>query len=342
MTKLRFVCAQAAVIFGVTLGLQTSVFAALPNLDAAKKEGTVVWYGTMETKDMNRVAAEFARTHPGITVQPLRLGSSQLPARIATEQRGGKFNADAVSGDFFQVNQLILAGAFDKYAPPLGNKFIRGTYDPSGMWTNLYQNTTVIAWNPQRLAADHLKPPTSFADFAKPEWKGKFGFDTGALNWYMGMLQHDKNGGGELAKRITGNAPVKTAGHTQTITSLEAGEFDATPTAYGYMAFQEKAAGKAVDFSNPAPLFVTLNPIALAKNAPHPNAARVFIDWMTSREGQLFIVKGGGGEVSSRTDIDNNKFVFDPKRPYIVIDAPDSAQYNVLQRQFRSMLDLPG
>ena len=342
MTKFRSVCVQAAVIFGVTFGIQASVLAAPPSMDAAKKEGSVVWYATMETKDMNRVVSEFGRTHPGITVQPLRLGSSQLPARIATEQRGGKFNADVVSGDFFQVNQLILAGAFDKYAPPVAGKFIKGTYDPSGMWTNLYQNTTVIAWNPQRLAADHLKPPTSFADFAKPEWKGKFGFDTGALNWYMGVLQHDKNGGADLAKRVAANGPVKTSGHTQTITSLESGEFDATPTAYGYMAFQEKAAGKAVDYSNPAPLFVTLNPIALAKNAPHPNAARIFIDWITSRDGQLFIVKSGSGQVSSRTDVDNNSKVFDPKHPYIVIDVPDSAQYNALQQQFRSMLDLPG
>jgi iron(III) transport system substrate-binding protein len=342
MTKLRSVSMQAAVICMAALGLAEMALAAPATMDGAKKEGTVVWYATMETKDMNRVAAEFTRTHPGIAVQSLRLGSSQLPVRIVTEQRGGKYNADVVSGDYLQFNQLILGGSLDKYAPPVAGKFIKGTFDPNGYWTNLYQNTTVIAWNPQRLAADHLKPPTSFADFAKPEWKGKFGLDTGALNWYMGMLQHDKSGGADLAKRITANAPVKTTGHTQTIASLEAGEFDATPTAYGYMAYQEKAAGKAVDYSNPPPVFVTLTPIGLAKNAPHPNAARVFIDWMTSRDGQTFMVKQAGGEVSSRTDVDNNKLVFDPRHPYIVIDVPDSAQYNVLQQQFRTMLDLPG
>ena len=319
------------------------VLALLAAVDpaAAKKEGVVVWYATMDTKDMNLVADEFMRTHPGITVQMLRLGSSQLPPRIVTEQRGGKFNADVVSGDFLQVNQLIVAGAIDSYQTPNAGKFIKGTVDPRGFWTNLYQNTTVIAWNPQRLAADHLKPPTSFADFAKPEWKGKFGFDTGAVNWYMGILQTDK-AGSDLAKRIANNAPVKTTGHTQTVASLEAGEFDATPTAYGYMAYQEKHAGKSVDFVNPSPLFVTLTPVALVKSAPHPNAARTFIDWLTSREGQTFIVKKGGGEVSSRTDVDNNELVFDPKHPYVLLDAPDSAKYNTLEQQFRAMLGLPG
>jgi len=276
MTALRLVLFAA-------LALQATGAAAVAATaaDAAKAEGDVVWYGTMDTKDMNDTANEFMRTHPGIKVDVLRLGSAQLPARVVTEQRGGKYNADVISGDFFQVSQLIDVGAFDKYANPETGKFLKGTVDPNGYWTNLYQNTTVIAWNPDRLAADHLKPPASFADFAKPEWKGKFGFDTGAINWFMGVLQ--TGGGGDLAKRIADNAPVKTTSHTQTITSLENGEFDATPTAYGYMAYQEKHAGKAVDFINPAPLFVTLNPIGLAKNAPHPNAARLFIDWITSK-----------------------------------------------------------
>jgi iron(III) transport system substrate-binding protein len=314
---------------------------AATNVDAAKKEGTVVWYATMNTKDMDQTASEFMRTHPGIKVETLRLGSSQLPARIVTEQRGGKFNADVVSGDFFQVSQLAAVGAFDKYTPPESGKFIKGTVDPNGFWTSLYQNTTVIAWNPQRLAADHLKPPTSFADFAKPEWKGKFGFDTGAVNWYMGVLQNDKNGGANLAKRIADNAPVKTSGHTQTVTSLEAGEFDATPTAYGYMAYQEKHAGRPIDFLNPSPVFVSLTPIGLAKSAPHPNAARVFIDWMTSKAGQTYIAERGGGEVSSRIDVKSNPQVFDPKRPFIVLDIPTAEQYNALGQQFRVLLGLP-
>jgi iron(III) transport system substrate-binding protein len=316
--------------------------AAPSNMDAAKKEGVVVWYATMNTQDMDATADEFMRTHPAIKVESLRLGSAQLPARVVTEQRGGKYNADVISGDEVQVNQLVETGAFDKYLPPDSRSFIRGAVDPNGYWISLYQNTTVIAWNPQRLAADHLKPPTSFADFGKPEWKGKFGFDTGAVNFYLGLLQSDKKGGADLAQRIANNAPVKTDGHTQTVTSLETGEFDATPTAYGYLAFQEKHDGKPVDFTNPSPLFVTLNPIGLAKNAPHPNAARVFIDWITSKDGQTFLGTRGGGEASARTDVANNAAIFDPKHPYLILDVPNSAQYNDLEQHFRALLGLPG
>ncbi len=340
MTKSRFGFFHAGAVLAAVL-LPVAAALAGPLDDAAKKEGAVVWYATMNTKDMALTADAFMKTHPGIKVETLRLGSSQLPARVSTEQRGGKFNADVISGDGFQVFQLVDFGAFDKYRAPDADHFIKGTIDPNGYWTNLYQNTTVIAWNPQRLKNDHLKPPSSFADFAKPEWKGRFGFDAGALNWYMGMLQSDKSGA-ELAKKILENGPIKTSGHTQTITSLESGEFDATPTAYGYMADQEKRAGKAVDYANTSPLFVSLNPIGLAKNAPHPSAAKVFIDWLLSRDGQQFIAERGGGEISSRSDVKNNSMIWDPKRPYIIINTPSAAQYNELERQFRGLLGMPG
>jgi iron(III) transport system substrate-binding protein len=337
----RYVLGALALSAALAFRLTGAGAVAAPNDDAAKKEGTVVWYATMNTKDMTITADEFMRTHPGIKVESLRLGSSQLPARVSTEQRAGKYNADVISGDQFQVSQLIGIGAFDKFEPPDAGKFIKGTVDPNGYWTNLYQNTTVLAWNPDKLRADHLKPPTSFADFAKPEWKGKFGFDTGALNWYMGTLEVDKNAA-DVVKKIAANAPVKTSGHTQTVASLEAGEFDATPTAYGYMAAQEKRAHKAIDFANPNPLFVSLNPVGIAKNAPHPNAAKVFITWLLSKDGQQFIAERGGGEISSRTDVKNNPEIWDPKRPYVIINTPSSAQYNEMEHAFRSMFGLPG
>jgi iron(III) transport system substrate-binding protein len=308
---------------------------------ASPAEGTVVWYATMNTRDMQLTAARFMQTHPGIHVETLRAGSSELPARVITEQRGGKYNADVISGDEFQLSQLVLAGALDKYRPADANRFVKGTIDPEGFWVNLYQNTTVIAWNPDRLKADHLRVPASPADFARPEWKGKFGLDSGALNWYIGTLQADTRGNATIQK-IAANAPVKTSGHTATVVQLESGEFDATPTAYGYLSDAEQRAGRPLAFMNPTPLLVTLNPVGLAKNAPHPAVARVFLDWLVSREGQQFIAQDGGGEISSRTDVRNNPRIWNPAKPFVIVHAPNSAAYTDAVHQFRTLFGLPG
>ena len=249
-------------------------------MSAAKTEGTVVWYTSVDTKAVNAIVTRFQETHPGITLQVLRTGANQIPPRIMTEQTAGKFNADLINGDLLAMSQLIAAGALQTYHPSEANKFVKGSYDPNGYWISIYNATTVIAWNPQKLKADGLQPPKSLADLAKPEWRGKIGLDASAFNWYSGVLATQPDAA-ELLKKIVENKPVLTEGHTVTVAQLETGEFDVTPTAYGYMANHERSLGRPVDFLNPKPLLVDPAPLALARNAPHPNAARVLLEWLT-------------------------------------------------------------
>ena len=105
---------------------------------------------------------------------------------------------------------------------------------------------------------------------------------------------------------------------------------------------QEKKGGKPIDFINPSPVFVTLNPIGIAKNAPHPKAAKVFVDWLLSKDGQQYVAQRGGGEISSRTDVQNNPAIWNAKGKFLIISTPSSSQYNDLEHKFRAMLGLPG
>lgn len=339
MSAVSFLRSLAAALAAVLLAAGSAVAAPDPLLAAAEKEGSVVWYATMNSKDLDDTVAAFSKRYPKVAVRTLRIGSTQLPARLITEQRAGTFNADVVSGDGFQVSQLVATGAFAPYRVPEGAKFLPFTTDPRGFWACLYLNTTVLAWNPERLRADGLKPPESLADLARPEWRGKIGIDGGALNWYLGTVLSVKSAD-DLLRRIAANKPVITSGHTLTVTQLETGEFDVAPTVYGYLADAERAAGKPIDFRNPKPLLVTLNPAGLAKNAPHPNAARLLLNWLFSRDGQQYIAQEGGGEVSARTDVRSNPRVWDPKRPYLVVPAPDPARYNDAVAAFKAIFGL--
>jgi iron(III) transport system substrate-binding protein len=203
-------------------------------------------------------------------------------------------------------------------------------------------NTTVIAWNPERLKADHLAPPRSLADLADPRWKGKFAIDAGALNWYLGTLQADPKDGLELMRRLAANDPIRVAGHTQAVTQLEAGEYDATPTVYGYMAETDKRAGRPIDYVVPTPVLVSLNPSGMAKNAPHPNAARLFLQWQLSREGQQWMVDyAGEHEASSRRDVRMERAYWDPQHPYVVVKSPSIDAYNTSEKAFAALFGIP-
>jgi iron(III) transport system substrate-binding protein len=309
-------------------------------LSAAQREGTVVWYTSVDTQALNAIVQRFEQTHPGITLQVLRAGANQIPPRVLTEQTAGKFNADLISSDLLAADQLVTAGALQPYRASGLAKFVKGSYDPRGYWVSIYDATTVLAWNPQRLKADGLQPPKSLADLAKPEWRGKIGIDTSAYNWYQGVLQTQPRAT-DLLKKIAANRPVLTDGHTVTVTELEAGEFDVTPTAYGYMVSHEQELGRPVDFLNPKPLIVDPAPLALAKNAPHPNAARVLIEWLTSKEGQEFILQVSN-RPSPRVDVKNPPRVFDPSQPYHMAEPLDQAEYNRLVTQYRALWGIGG
>jgi iron(III) transport system substrate-binding protein len=135
------------------------------------------------------------------------------------------------------------------------------------------------------------------------------------------------------------NKPFLTQGHTNTVTQLEAGEFDVTPTAYGYMADLEHRGGRPVDYLIPKPLFVGLGPVGFVANAPHPNAARVFLDWVLSKDGQQAIIDASG-RPSARVDVKNNPNVFNPKWPIHILSTPDQTKYKDLVAEYKSLLGI--
>jgi len=324
----------AALVLGVPMSAGAAVSADVTA--AAKREGVVVWYTSVDTKTLPGIVQRFDSTHPGIKLQTLQITSNLIPARILVEQRGHQYSADVCNGDIVPMSQLAEAGALQPFHPAEAGKFVKGAVDPKGFWTSLYSDTTVIAWNPKKLQADGLRPPTSLADLTKPEWAGKIGIDSTAYNWYQGMVETDPNAQ-ELIKKLVANKPFLTQGHTNTVTQLEAGEFDVTPTAYGYMADLEHRGGRPVDYLIPKPLFVGLGPVGLVANAPHPNAARVFIDWLLSPDGQQTIVDVSG-RPSARVDVKNNPNVFNPRWPIHVLTTPDQAKYKDLVTQYKALL----
>lgn len=323
-----------AVVFGA--GPRAGAQVAPSLLAAAKREGVVVWYSSLDTKTFAAIVQRFEQAYPGIKVQTLQLTSNLIPARIITEQRGGAYNCDVANGDIIPMSQLADAGALQPYRPPDAEKFVKGAVAADGMWTSLYFDTTVIAWNPKKLQADHLKPPTSLADLTKPEWSGKIGLDATAYNWFQGMLETDPNAAA-IVKQLMANKPLITQGHTNTVTQMEAGEFDVTPTAYGYLANKDHEAGQPIDFINPRPLFVGLGPVGLVKNAPHPNAARVLLDWLLSKDGQQALIELSG-RPSALTQVQNNPNVLGPHMATHILGIPTPDRYREIVSQYKSLL----
>ena len=297
----------------------------------ALQEGSVTWYTTFADKDVKPMIDAFNKEFPGIRVNALRLSADKIPVRIITEQKGGKYNADVVSGDSPQVAQLVQAGALQPFNPPDQGPLPRGLTLPSGYTAVVYAVTTVPAWNPGAAQKAGLQPPTSWQDLTQPQWKGKFSIDPGAVNWYDALIK-DMGHAKALAliQALGKNNPKLVTSHTQALTQVEAGEPLATATAYAYKAASEKKKNPGeIDFANPDPLPSSLTLIDVVKNAPHPDAAKLFVDWMVSRAGQQEVIDQTN-HTSLRSDVKNDTTVWNPSRWQPAWGTPilPPAQYN--------------
>ena len=311
---------------------------------AAAKEGSVTWYTTFASDDVRPMVKAFNKQYPNVKVNPLRLSADKIPPRVITEQRGGKYNADVVSGDSPQVAQLLQAGALQPYTPKDLAPLPGGLNLPQGYEGVVYIVTTVVAYNPAVVKQKHLPVPASWEDLTKPQWKGQFSIDPGADNWYDSLIKemgHDK--ALALLKRLGDNKPVFVESHTQALTQVQAGEPAGAATAYGYKAASlKKKTPQSIAFVNANPLPASLTLIDVVKNSPHPAAARLFEDWMVSKQGQAAVVSITN-HTSIRNDVDNDPKVWNPSQWKPACGDPNlsSAQYDKELHEMKSALHAP-
>ena len=316
-----------------TSGTNYNTMSAADLAKAANAEGQFTWYTTFASTDVQPIVAAFNKAYPKIKVNTLRLSASQLPPKIITEQRGHQFTADVVSGDSPQVAQLIQANALQPYDPADEPTLPSGLSLPKGYKSIVYAVTTALAWNPTVVKQKGLPVPTSLQTFTGPAWKGKFSIDPSAVNWYDALI---KQMGHQQALALVES-------HTEALTDVQAGEPAGAATAYGYKASSlKKKTPSEVEFLNPNPLPSSLNLIDVVANDPHPAAARLFVDWMVSQEGQTAVVDTTN-HTSLRSDVTNDAKVWDPTKWPPIWGNPTlpSADYNTELSELGKALHAP-
>ena len=311
-------------------------------VEAAMKEGKVDWYTVFTEENSAPIIEAFMKAYPGFEVSTLRLSANQLSSRIMTEQRGGQFSADVVSGNATYIGQLQNAGAMQGYDIPGLPDAPVGLDLPDGHQGIVYINTTVIAYNPQRLKEEGLTAPTSWEDLTKPEWKGKFSIDPESVDWYDSLVSSmGREEALELVTALGKNSPRITPNHTQQLTEMQGGETVAAATAYGpaSASFVEEDPERTA-FVNPNPLPAALTLSGIAKEPPHPAAAKLFLDWLLSPEGQQAVVDGAG-KISIRDDVENDPSLWDTAKwkPAWADPSRHPEEYNELTAEFEEAVN---
>lgn len=261
-------------------------------IDGAKKEGSLIWYTSTNVEDITRIFAAFAKRYPFIKSEYSNAGSARLYNRILNESRAGKIFFDLVAVRGVETHQLINGGFLQPYQTPESTAYPAGFKDARGYWVDYFDSYNVIGYNTKLVAKDQA--PKSWDDLLDPKWKGKIALDDEMFSWYAAMLVAWGRERVQRYMRALGKQEIQLrSGQTLIAQLMGAGEFH-LGMVLAHRIERMKKQGAPVEWVTTLdPITVSLHPIALAAKAPHPNAAKLFIDYLLSKEGQQLVLTIG-------------------------------------------------
>lgn len=272
-------------------------------IEGAKKEGAVSYYTTMSLSQSKKVVDAFQKKYPFIKPELFRGGGDEVLNRILNESRGGLNAWDVVSTRGDSVLTLKDAKLITQYRSPEAKFINKDMVDDEGYWTAYYVNPYVLGYNTNLVKKDEV--PKTYEALLDPKWKGrKISIDDSAYGLLAGLIHAwGKEKAVDYFKELAAQEPVVMRGNTNRVQLTMAGEYSLI-IAYAPTIQRETSKKHPINWVPLEPVPVQVNPMMLAANAPHPNAGKLFIDFLLSKQGQKMLV--GFRRIPVREDVEPN------------------------------------
>ncbi len=266
-------------------------------IEAAKKEGKVVWYTSVDLPLAEKVAKAFEAKYPGVAVRVERTGAERVFQRIGQEY-GSNIHAVDVANSSDAAHFIVWkkGGLLEAYVPDDVAKFYPAEHkDPDGMWASFRVWVCIIAYNTNLVKKEEA--PKSFADLLDAKWKGKI---VKAHPGYSGTImtatfQQARDLGWGYFEKLAKQNIMQVQSSADPPKRLALGERAVMADGNEYNIFQIKEKGGPVEpvyATEGSPLIV--GPTGMFKAAPNPNAAKLFCNYSFSPECQQLIIDTGG------------------------------------------------
>jgi len=257
-----------------------------PNLADAKKEGKVVLYVSAQLPLAQTISSAFEKKYPFLKVEITRTSGENLLNRIKTEKLAGKIAFDVVYGA--TVPLMPTLGVVKPYLSAEAKAYPAKFREPKDFWTGVSANYYVIGYNTKLVAKNEA--PRDWKDLLHARWKGRFAMDPEEFSWFGAMETY--LGEEEAKKLMTGLARQDIQwrkNHTTLAQFLAAGEYPAA-LVYAHSIEEMKGKGAPIDWvRTTAPIVLDIQAVALSAQPPHPNAGKLFMDFLLSSETQTII-----------------------------------------------------
>lgn len=288
--------------FALVLALSVALAAQSPagTIEAARREGTLTLYTSLAPTESQPLADAFEKKH-GVKVQLWRALSAEVVQRTVTEARARRYTVDVIETNGPEMEMIAR------------EQLLAGTWSPDRL------NLFVVGYNTSKVKRAEI--PATYEGFTDPKWKGRIALEATDSEWMATLIKTMPGGKGmELMRRLAALQPSLRKGHVLLASLVAAGDVPVGLAMYNSNVETLKRKGAPIDYVPVQPVVARPQGIGVAKNAPHPNAARLFSEYVLSPEGQQLFESMGRVPASPAVKSALNNFPFVLIDPVTVLD----------------------
>ena len=299
-------------------------------LDRARREGSLTLYTSLAPTESQPLADAFEKKY-GVKVQLWRGQSDEVVQRVVTEAKGRRFAVDVVETNGPEMEMIarekLLGELHSAYVSDLPANAIpvHRTWFPDRM------NYFVVGYNTAKVKRGDI--PATYEGFTDPKWKGRIALEATDAEWMATLIKTSPgNKGTDVVRKIAALQPSLRKGHVLLASLVAAGEVPVGLAMYNSNIETLKRKGAPIDYVPVQPVVARPQGIGVARNAPHPNAAILFAEFVLSPDGQQLFESMGRVPASTKIKSEFNKFPFVVIDPVTVLDeaAKWDKQWNEL------------
>jgi iron(III) transport system substrate-binding protein len=263
-------------------------------IEAAKKEGRLVLYGTMQTDIFELLHKSFQKK-TGITIDYWRTSATKVTERALSEARAGKALFDLVMSTEDTMRIMLKEGILAQYDSPMSKDFPKEAIDPQ-LGPRARNHIIGIVYN-----REIIKPtdaPKTLEDLVKPQYRGKLvmadpTLHTTTAQWLVNvhkLIGKDKSE--KFVRELAAMKPTLVESFNPAADRVTSGEFPIAIT-YVYYVYLNGIKGAPIDYVRTGKFLGDASYLTLHNKAPHPNAAKSFIDFFLDEESMSIMAKAG-------------------------------------------------
>ena len=285
------------------------------------QDKTVVLYTSLAPTESGPLAQAFEKK-TGIKVELWRALSEKVVQRALTEARAKRYVVDVIETNGPEMEMLAREGLFAEVKSPHLADLPPGAIPQHRQWIPDRLNFFVVAYNTAKVKRDEL--PATYQGFLEAKWKGRIGLEATDTEWMATLVKKwGERDGMAYFRKLAEMRPDVRKGHVLLAELIAAGEIPVGLTVYNANAESLKRKGAPIDWLPVQPVVARAQGIGIARNAPHPQAAAAFVDFVLSPQGQELLNSMGRPPVSTRVRTHMNKFEYTLIDPAVVLDEQD-------------------